>query len=87
MSGGRPAGAYVIRNGAVHWHPALDVTRLITTGGWLVGVVYVANRLAARPSAACAPTSRWGRVAGSDGPGSWRRRACSQCSAGEAAAA
>lgn len=63
LSGCRPAGAFVARNGAVHWHPALDVTRLLTTGGWLVGAVLIANRLAARPSAACANVTM--------GPGGW----------------
>jgi uncharacterized spore protein YtfJ len=30
----RPVGAYVIRDGEVHWHPAVDVNRI--TLGWQV---------------------------------------------------
>lgn len=29
----RPAGAYVIRDGNLRWEPAVDVNRLIATGG------------------------------------------------------
>lgn len=28
--GARPVGAYVIRDGAVSWEPAVDVTRIVT---------------------------------------------------------
>ena len=32
----RPAGAYVIKDGAVSWHPAVDVNRIVATAvlGW-----------------------------------------------------
>ena len=30
--GGRPVGAYVIRNGQVTWQPAIDVTRMALFG-------------------------------------------------------
>lgn len=40
---GRPAGAYVIRDGQVSWKPALDVTRLVSTVG-LVLVVWLLRR-------------------------------------------
>jgi uncharacterized spore protein YtfJ len=42
--GGRPAGAFVLRNGQVHWQPAVDVNRLITA----VAAVLVAGLLTAR---------------------------------------
>lgn len=35
---GRPAGAYVLRDGTLRWQPAVDVNRLVST----VGVVAVA---------------------------------------------
>lgn len=38
----RPAGAYVIKDGAVAWMPAVDVNRLLVT----VGVIAVATLLA-----------------------------------------
>ena len=34
----KPAGAYVIRNGAVEWQPAIDVNRIVM-GGLLVAIV------------------------------------------------
>jgi hypothetical protein len=43
-SGGRPAGAFILRNGEVTWRPAVDVNRIVL-GGQLVAVVAV---LAAR---------------------------------------
>ncbi len=36
--GARPVGAYVIKDGAVRWHPALDLNRVIL-GGQIVGVI------------------------------------------------
>ncbi|WP_054813692.1 sporulation protein [Nocardia arizonensis] len=41
--GGRPVGAYVIKDGRARWQPALDVNRLIT----VAGCVAVATVLAA----------------------------------------
>ena len=35
----RPAGAYVIKDGAVSWQPAVDVNRIVTTG--VLGLVTV----------------------------------------------
>jgi uncharacterized spore protein YtfJ len=45
----RPAGAYVIKDGAVSWHPAVDVNRIVTTGvlGW-VAVAWFAARTVRR---------------------------------------
>ena len=37
----RPAGAYVIRDGAVTWRPAIDVNRLLLLG---IGLVLLALR-------------------------------------------
>jgi uncharacterized spore protein YtfJ len=41
----RPAGAYVIKDGEVTWHPAVDVNRIVTLGilGW-VAVAWVLAR-------------------------------------------
>lgn len=36
--GGRPAGAYVIKDAQVSWHPAVDPNRIIT----MVGLVVIA---------------------------------------------
>jgi len=63
MSGSRPMGAFVLRDGRVRWHPAVDVTKVITTAELVVGGVMVARRLAARPSAAKAAVVM--------GPGGW----------------
>ena len=63
MTGGRPMGAFVVRDGRVRWHPVLDVTRVLTTAELVVGAVLVARQLAARPGAA--------RAAVSMGPGGW----------------
>jgi hypothetical protein len=63
MSGARPLGAFVIRNGRVRWRPALDVSRLLTTAELVVGGVLVARRLADRPSGATALVTM--------GPGGW----------------
>lgn len=40
---GRPAGAYVIRDGDVSWRPAVDVNRLVAVVG-LVVVAYLLSR-------------------------------------------
>ena len=63
LSGVRPLGAFVVRRGRVRWHPAVDVTRVITTTEVVVGAVLVAGRLARRPSGAKAAVSM--------GPGGW----------------
>jgi hypothetical protein len=63
MSGSRPMGAFVVRDGRVRWHPAVDWTRVITTAEVMVGGVLIARRLAARPSAAKARVTM--------GPGGW----------------
>lgn len=36
----RPAGAWIIRNGEVSWEPAIDATRIATTG-MLVAIVFL----------------------------------------------
>jgi uncharacterized spore protein YtfJ len=43
----RPAGVYVIQNGAVTWQPAIDVNRIVTTAvlGWVAGAWMVARGL------------------------------------------
>jgi uncharacterized spore protein YtfJ len=42
---GRPAGAYVIKDGQVSWHPAVDVTRIVTVGvAGLVAIALVLSR-------------------------------------------
>jgi hypothetical protein len=63
LSGTRPLGAFVVRGGRVRWHPALDVTRMVTTAEVVVGAVLVARRLAARPAGP--------RAAVRMGPGGW----------------
>src|SRR4051794_41757385 len=63
MSGSRPLGAFVVRDGRVRWHPVVDLTRVITTAEVMVGGVLIARRLAARPSAAKARVTM--------GPGGW----------------
>jgi len=63
MSGSRPLGAFVVRRGRVRWHPAVDLTKVITTAEIVVGGVLIARRLAARPSGAKALVTM--------GPGGW----------------
>ena len=63
LSGSRPMGAFVVRDGGVRWHPSVDWTRVITTAEVVVGGVLVARRLADRPSAAKARVTM--------GPGGW----------------
>src|SRR4051812_28520728 len=45
----RPAGAYVIKDGAVTWQPAVDVNRIVTLAilGW-VAVAWVVSRAVRR---------------------------------------
>lgn len=40
---GRPAGAYVIKDGEVRWQPAVDVNRLVATLGTVV-IVWLLTR-------------------------------------------
>jgi hypothetical protein len=63
MAGNRPMGAFVVRNGRVRWHPAVDVTRIITTAEVVVGGVLIARKLAQRPGSAKALVTM--------GPGGW----------------
>jgi hypothetical protein len=63
MSGSQPLGAFVVRDGRVRWHPAVDLTRVLTTAEIVLGGVLIARRLAARPSAAKARVTM--------GPGGW----------------
>jgi hypothetical protein len=63
MSGSRPLGALVIKDGRVRWHPVMDLTRVITTAEVMLGGVLIARRLAARSSAAKARVTM--------GPGGW----------------
>ena len=63
LSGSRPLGAFVVRDGRVRWHPAVDWTRVITTAEVVVGSVLIARRLARRPSGAKALVTM--------GPGGW----------------
>lgn len=39
----RPVGAYVIRDGHVHWRPAMDSNRIITMAGLIV-ITYLLRR-------------------------------------------
>jgi hypothetical protein len=63
MSGSRPMGAFVFRDGRVRWHPVVDITKVVTTAELVVGGVMIARRLAARPSSAKAAVTM--------GPGGW----------------
>jgi hypothetical protein len=63
LSGSHPLGAFVVRDGRVRWRPAVDATRVVTTGELVLGAVLVARRLAARPSGAKAAVVM--------GPGGW----------------
>ena len=40
---GRPSGAYIVRNGQVSWHPAVDVNKVIGVVGMVV-VTYLLMR-------------------------------------------
>src|SRR5690348_1924925 len=44
--GAHPMGAFVIQGGSARWHPAVDVTRLVTTAEIVAGAVLVARVLA-----------------------------------------
>ncbi|GAA3168992.1 hypothetical protein GCM10010531_22550 [Blastococcus jejuensis] len=46
----RPAGAYVIKDGAVTWLPAVDVNRIVTTAvlGWVAAAWLLARGLRRR---------------------------------------
>lgn len=63
LSGSHPLGAFVVRRGRVRWRPAVDLTRVVTTGELVLGAVLVARRLADRPSGAKAAVVM--------GPGGW----------------
>jgi hypothetical protein len=63
MAGHRPMGAFVVRNGRVRWHPAVDLTRVVTTAELVAGGVLVARQLARRPGSAKALVTM--------GPGGW----------------
>jgi hypothetical protein len=63
MSGNRPMGAFVVRNGRVRWHPAVDLTRVVTTAEVVVGGVLITRQLAKRPGSAKALVTM--------GPGGW----------------
>lgn len=63
LSGGRPVGAFVIRDGVVRWQPAVDVNRLLVAAEMVLGAVLVAERLARRPAGPKAAVTM--------GPGGW----------------
>lgn len=48
---GRPAGAYVVRDGVVSWQPALDINRIISTAGMAFIAMLFAWRSVARTRA------------------------------------
>ena len=51
--GGRPAGAFVLRDGQVRWQPAVDVNRLVTAvAAVLVTGLFTARALVKRRAAA-----------------------------------
>jgi hypothetical protein len=57
---GRPAGAYVIRNGEVSWRPAVDPNRIITIAG-LVLIAFMLSR--PRMARARAAAGKWQAIA------------------------
>jgi hypothetical protein len=61
--GAHPMGAFVIRDGTARWHPAVDLTRLLTTAEIVAGAVLVAHVLAGRPGTPKAQVTM--------GPGGW----------------
>jgi hypothetical protein len=62
-SADRALGAYVVKDGDLHWRPAVDLTRVLMTAEIVLGAVVVANRLARRPGGPKAVVSM--------GPGGW----------------
>jgi uncharacterized spore protein YtfJ len=44
----KPAGVFRVRNGEVHWHPAVDINRLALGGQIMVAVVAIAWAVASR---------------------------------------
>jgi hypothetical protein len=61
--GARPVGAYAIVDGRVRWHPAVDVTRVVTTAELVAGAVLITHHLTRRASAPKAAVTM--------GPGGW----------------
>lgn len=57
--GGRPAGAYVIKDGKVFWLPAINPNQIITMVG-LVVIAYLISRARRTPAPAIAMRSRTG---------------------------
>ena len=57
---GRPAGAYVVRDGEVSWRPAVDPNRIITIVG-LVVIAYLISR--PRMVRARAAAAKWQLIA------------------------
>jgi uncharacterized spore protein YtfJ len=58
----RPAGAFIIRDGKVHWSPAVDVNRIIMGGQIvaIVGLLVLGTVLRARRRASILPITRGG---------------------------
>ena len=63
LPGAHPMGAFVIQDGTARWHPAVDLTRLLTTAEIVAGAVLVARILARRPGGPKAQVTM--------GPGGW----------------
>ncbi|WP_225730818.1 MULTISPECIES: sporulation protein [unclassified Nocardia] len=47
--GGRPVGAFVLRDGVVTWQPAVDVNTIVQTVGWVLSAGIVAFGLLRLP--------------------------------------
>lgn len=55
----KPVGAYVIKDGDLHWEPAVDINRLMmTVGAIALAALFVGARLAKTRSAKSARRSR-----------------------------